>query len=212
MQFGYAWDTLPAPVDRPETAEFVFLLSTIAEATPDTRAQPGLFIHGPLNWLMPAADAIRAIGGKADIQRVPIEGAPFPYGGCFLRAYPAGRYGMPGPGQPPYPTLRLITDSDDQLIAVQLVDENPSPPLQSSPMTFTTTSKIMDFVTGRVLSEKGDTRATHRTLKGAGTLRIDSEAADFTSGPDGKPLYRSILLLPQAFANNLLYHLLGSAN
>ena len=70
----------------------------------------------------------------------------------------------------------------------------------------------MDFVTGRVLSEKGDTRATHRTLKGAGTLRIDSEAADFTSGPDGKPLYRSILLLPQAFANNLLYHLLGSAN
>ena len=42
-------------------------------------------------------------------------------------------------------------------------------------------------------------------------ITIDLVTIDFTSGPDGKPLYRSILLLPQALANNLLYHLLGSA-
>ena len=53
-------------------------------------------------------------------------------------------------------------------------------------------------------------RASHRTLKGEGTLRIDSETADFTEGPDGEPLFRSILLLPQAVADNLLYHLLGA--
>ena len=210
MQFGYAWDTLPAPVDRPETAEFVFLLSTVAEPSPDTRAQAGLFIHGPLVWLMPLADACRAFGVQPVEPRIPIEGAPFPYGGFFMHVFPAGRLGAIGPGQPPYPTLRLITDSEDQLVAVQLVDEKPSAPLQSSPMTFSTVSKIMDFVTGRSLPDKGDVRASHRTLKGEGTLRIDSETADFTEGPDGAPLFRSILLLPQAVANNLLYHLLGS--
>jgi hypothetical protein len=70
----------------------------------------------------------------------------------------------------------------------------------------------MDFVTGRTLPDKGDVRVSHRTLKGEGTLRIDTEAADFTEGPEGQPLFRSILLLPQAVANNLLYHLLGSSD
>ena len=210
MQFGYAWDTLPAPLDRPETPEFVFLLSTVAEPHPDVRAQAGLRIHGPLAWLMPLADACRALGAKAVEPRVPIEGAPFPYGGFFMHAFPAGRLGVIGPGQPPYPTLRLITDSEDLLVAIQLIDEKPAPPLQSSPLAFSTASKIMDFVTGRVLPETGDVRASHRTLKGEGTLRIDSETADFTEGPDGTPLYRSILLLPQTVADNLLYHLLGA--
>jgi hypothetical protein len=210
MQFGYAWDTLPAPIDRPETAEFVFLLATIAEAAPDTRAQAGLYIHGPLTWLMPLTNACRALGVKPE-PRIPIEGSPFPYGGFFMHRFNAGRLGALGPGQPPYPILRLITDSEDRLVAVQLVDEKPAPPLQNSPTSFSPVSKIMDFVTGLVLPEKGDVRVTHRTMKGEGTLRIDTEAADFTEGPDGQPLFRSVLLLPQAVANNLLYHLLGSA-
>jgi serine/threonine protein kinase len=212
MQFGYAWDTLPAPIDRPETPEFVFLLATIAEATPDTRAQAGLYIHGPLTWLMPLADAGRALGVKPAEPRVPIEGAPFPYGGFFLHTFPAGRLGAIGPGQPPYPTLRLITDCEDRLVGVQLVDDKPDPPLQNSPMTFSTVTRIMDFVTGLVIPDKGDVRVVHRTMKGEGTLRIDTEAADFTEGPDGTPLFRSVLLLPQAVANNLLYHLLGSTD
>ncbi|HAL91758.1 MAG TPA: hypothetical protein DCM68_01880, partial [Verrucomicrobia bacterium] len=78
------------------------------------------------------------------------------------------------------------------------------------PLSFSPATRVMDFVTGRIVPEKGDARACHRTLKGEGTLRIDSEAGDFTAGPDGTPLFRSILLLPQAVANNLLYHLLGS--
>ena len=212
MQFGYAWDTLPAPVDRPETAEFVFLLSTVAEASPDTRAQAGLLIHGPLGWLMPLADAGRALGVKPVEPRVPVEGAPFPYGGFFMHTFPAGRLGAIGPGQPPYPLLRLITDCEDRLVAVQLIDEKPAPPLQAPPLSFSPVNTMMDFVTGRSVPEKGDVRVSHRTLRGEGTLRLDSEAADFTAGPDGAPLFRSILLLPQAVANNLLYHLIGSAD
>ncbi len=210
MQFGYAWDTLPAPIDRPETAEFVFLLSTIAEATPDTRAQKGLYIHGPLEWMMPMDKACKALGAKPDV-RIPIEGAPFPYGGLFMQTLPAGHFGTIGPGQPPYPSIRLITDSEQQLVAVQLIDEKPAPPLQNSPISFSTVNKVMDFVTGRTLPEKGDVRVSHRTLKGEGTLRIDSEAGDFTNGPDGEPVFRSVLLLPQAVADNLLYHLIGSS-
>ncbi len=209
MQFGYAWETLPAPVDRPETAEFIFLLSTIAQPSPDTRAQAGNHIHGPLRWLMPLEDACRALKTEPG-PRTPIEGAPFPYGGFFLHAVPAGRLGAVGPGQPVYSMMRLITDAEDRLIAVQFLDEQPAPPLQSSPMAFSSVSKIMDFVTGRTLPEKGDIRAHHRTLKGEGTLRIDSEVADFTQGPDAVPVFRSVLLLPQTVANNLLYHLLGA--
>ncbi len=211
MQFGYAWDTLPAPLDRPETTEFVFLLSTVAEPMPDTRAQAGLYIHGPLQWLMSITNAYRALSVKPS-QRIPIEGAPFPYGGFFMQTFPAGRLGTIGPGQPPYPTLRLITDAEDHLVAVQLVDEKPAPPLQSSPLSFSPVSKVMDFVTGQSIPDKGDVRVAHRTMKGEGTLRIDTEAGDFTEGPDGTPLFRSILLLPQAVANNLLYHLLGSTD
>ena len=210
MQFGYAWDTLPAPIDRPDTTEFVFLLTTVAEAAPDTRAQAGLYIHGPFAWLMPLAGACRALGVKPG-PRIPVEGAPFPYGGFFMQSFPAGRFGAIGPGQPPYPVLRLITDSEDRLVAVQLVDENPAPPLQNAPATFSIVTKVMDFATGRTAPEKGDVRVAHRTMRGEGTLRIDTEAADFTAGPEGAPLFRSILLLPQAVANNLLYHLLGAA-
>ena len=210
MQFGYAWDTLPAPIDRPETPEFVLLLSTVAEPSPDTRAQAGLYIHGPLRWLMPFADACRILAVQPE-PRIPVEGAPFPYGGFFQHTFTAGRLGAVGPGQPPYPTLRLITDAEDRLVAVQLVDEKPAAPLQNSPLSFSPVSKIMDFVTGRAIPDKGDVRVAHRTLKGEGTLRVDTEAADFTEGPDGQPLFRSILLLPQAVANNLLYHLLGAS-
>ncbi len=211
MQFGYAWDTLPAPIDRPETAEFIFLLSTVAEPRPDTRAQAGLYIHGPLTWLMPLPDACRALSVHPG-PRIPIEGAPFPYGGFFMHTFPAGRLGAIGPGQPPYPTVRLITDAEDRLVAIQLVDEKPAPPLQAAPLSFSPVNKVMDFVTGQILPERGDTRVSHRTMKGEGTLRIDTEAADFTEGPDGQPLFRSILLLPQAVADNLLYHLLGSTD
>lgn len=211
MQFGYAWDTLPAPVDRPETVEFVFLLSTVAEAVPDTRAQAGLYIHGSLQWMMPLAQACKRLAVQPE-PRVPVEGAPFPYGGFFMQSMNAGRLGALGPGQPPYPTLRLITDSEDHLVAVQLVDDNPSAPLQNSPLSFSTVDKVMDFVTGRTLPDKGDVRVSHRTLKGEGTLRIDTEAADFTDGPEGAPLFRSVLLLPQTVANCLLYHLIGSSD
>ena len=208
MQFGYAWETLPAPIDRTETTEFVFLLSTVAQPSPDTRAEPGLHIHGPLVWLMPIPDACRLLRAKPGT-RSPIEGAPFPYGGFFQQTVLAGRLDTVGPGQPSYPSLRLISDSEDRLVGVQLFDDKPLPPLQSSPLAFSTASRTMDFVTGRGIPDAGDVRAHHRTLKGQGTLRIDSEVADFSQGSDPVPLFRSVLLLPQAVANNLLYHLLG---
>lgn len=208
-QYGYAWDTLPAPIDRPETTEFILLLSAIAEPSPDTRLQAGLYLHGPLRCLMSQEDARQILKVKPE-PRTPIEGAPFPYGGFFQYTYPAGALGSIGPGQPMYSHVRLIADSEDLLVAVQLIDEHPTPPLQTSPLAFSTASKIMDFVTGQTLPQKGDIRAHHTTLRGAGTLRIDSEVADFTSESDPTPVFRSVLLLPQPVANNLLYHLLGS--
>ncbi|NLB65097.1 MAG: serine/threonine protein kinase [Lentisphaerae bacterium] len=207
-QYGYAWDTLPSPTDRPETGEFIMLLSAIAKPSADTRLQVGQYLHGPLRTFMSLADACKILRVTPEA-RIPIEGAPFPYGGFFQQTCVAGRLGAIGPGQPTYPYLRLITDSEDGLIAVQLFDEKPSPPLQSSPFSFSHASQIMDFVTGRVLPDKGDIRAFHNTLRGEGTLRIDSEVADFSNEANPVPLFRSVLLLPEPIANNLLYHLLG---
>jgi serine/threonine protein kinase len=208
MQFGYAWETLPAPIDRPETTEFVLLLSTVAQPSADTRAQNGVHIHGPLRWLMPIDEACRLLRVDPG-KRIPIEGAPFPYGGFFQQTFPAGRLGSVGPAQPAFPHIRLIADSEDRLVGVQLIEEHPANSLINSPAAFSPVSKIMDFVTGRVIPDKGDIRVLHRTLKGDNTLRIDSEVADFTDGTAPTPLFRSVLLLPQAVANNLLYHLLG---
>ena len=182
----------------------------MAEPSPDTRAHGNLSIHGPLKWLMPFASACKLIGADPRSPRVPVEGIPFPYGGFFMRTYEAGRFGRVGPGQPAYPNIRLITDSEDQLVAVQQVDERPPAPCQSSPMAFSPVARVMDFVSGKVVPEKGDIRVAHTTFRGEGTLRIDTEAADFVDGPEARPQFRSILLLPQAVANNLLYHLLGS--
>ena len=53
-------------------------------------------------------------------------------------------------------------------------------------------------------------RALIKEIQREGTLRIDSEVADFADESNPVPLFRSILLLPQPVANNLLYHLLGS--
>ncbi|MDD2239269.1 MAG: serine/threonine-protein kinase [Kiritimatiellae bacterium] len=208
-QYGYAWDTLPAPIDRPETTEFILLLSAIATPSPDTRIQSGSYLHGPLRGLVSLEEARRLLKVPPE-PRTPIEGAPFPYGGFFQTTYPASKLGSIGPGQPTYPHIRLITDAEDQLVAVQLIDEHPAPPLQTSPMAFSTASQIMDFVTGRTLPSKGDIRAHHNTLRGTGTLRIDSEVADFASESDPTPVFRSVLLLPQPVANNLLYHLMGT--
>jgi serine/threonine protein kinase len=211
MQFGYAWETLPAPTERPEGTEWLFLISSLGlNATPDTRVQTDVRLHGPLTWGMPLDQAVARLG-TVPTPRVPVEGAPFPFGGFFMHAYPAGRFGAIAANRAPYPTIRLITDAEDRLAAVQLVDTHPEPPLQNQPSAFSGMSKVMDFVTGQLLPEQGDLRSVHRLLKGNRSLRLDTEVADFSEDPaNGVPVYRSVLYLPQALAQNLIYHVLGT--
>ena len=57
------------------------------------------------------------------------------------------------------------------------------------------------------------TRITDAMIRRAPpAAEVMRQAADFIGGPDGTPLFRSVLLLPQTVANDLLYHLLGSAD
>lgn len=212
MQFGYAWDVLPAPMERPDATEFIFLMAALGlQSSADTRARPDLLIHGPLKWLMPLEKAQRLLSA-APAPRVPVEGAPFPYGGFFMVSCTApARWGTLSAGGTPYPTLRLLADAEDRLVGIQLVDPSPAPPKQHPPMGYTDGNKTLDFVTGQSAPERGDIRLSHKTLKGMGTVRIDTEAVDFGVGADGTPIYRSSLILPESVAQNLLYHLLGTA-
>lgn len=213
MQFGYAWDMLPAPGDRTDATEFVFLLASFGlSPAADTRARPDLAIHGPLACLMPMDKALRLVSAPTPSPRRPVEGAPFPYGGFFYFEAPAGRYGTISPNVPPYPLIRLISDAEDRLVGVELVDPEPKTPMQHPPTTYTDGSKTYDFVTGRTAPTKGDIRLAHNTMRGQGTLRIDTEAVDFSAGTENAPVYRSVLLLPEAVGRNLLYHLIGAAD
>lgn len=213
MQLGYAWDMLPAPGDRTDATEFVFLLASFGlQPAADTRARADLAIHGPLACLMPMDKALRLVGATTPCPRRPVEGAPFPYGGFFYFEAPAGRYGTISPNTPPFPLIRLISDSEDRLVGVELVDPEPKPPMQHPPTTYTDGSKTFDFVTGRTAPTKGDIRLSHNTMRGQGTIRIDTEAVDFSAGTENAPIYRSVLILPESVGRNLLYHLIGAAD
>ena len=211
MQFGYAWDMLPAPGDRSDATEFVFLLASFGiQPAADARARADLSIHGPLTCLMPMDKALRMVSAPSATPRRPVEGAPFPYGGFFYVEVPAGRFGTLSPNTPTYPLIRLISDSEDRLVGVELVDSEPKPPMQHIPTTYTDGSKTFDFVTGRTAPTKGDIRLSHKTMRGQGTLRIDTEAVDFSAGTENAPIYRSVLILPESVGCNLLYHLIGA--
>ena len=213
MQFGYAWDMLPAPGDRTDATEFVFLLASFGiQPAADTRARTDLSIHGPLTCLMPMDKALRLAKAPSGTPRHPVEGAPFPYGGFFYAEVPAGRFGTLSPNTPAFPLMRLLSDAEDRLVGVELVDPEPQPPMQHIPTTYTDGNKTFDFVTGRTAPVKGDVRLAHHTMRGQGTLRIDTEAVDFSAGTENAPIYRSVLILPESVGRNLLYHLIGAAD
>ncbi len=213
MQLGYAWDVLPAPADRSDATEFVFLLASFGiSPDADTRARPDIAIHGPLACLMPMDKALRLVSAPTPSPRHPVEGAPFPYGGFFYFEAPAGRFGTLSPSAPKYPTIRLISDAEDRLVGVELVDSSPSAPMLHIPTAYTDGNKTFDFVTGRTAPTKGDIRLSHTTMRGQGTIRIDTEAVDFSAGTENAPIYRSVLILPESVGRNLLYHLIGAAD
>jgi hypothetical protein len=80
------------------------------------------------------------------------------------------------------------------------------------PTAYTDGNKTFDFVTGRTAPTKGDIRLSHTTMRGQGTIRIDTEAVDFSAGTENAPIYRSVLILPESVGRNLLYHLIGAAD
>lgn len=206
MQLGYAWDYLPVPSGRDDAMEFMMLMIRMGvDAEPSPAGDGGLSLFGPLKWMMPVADAMKAL--RADpkgVRRHVAEGAVFPFGGVFAREVPAG---MAGQGK--YGKMRLLTDLEDRLVGLELYEEEPKE-LLHDPLQFIDGQRALDFVTGRLAPEKGNCRVFQQALQGQGTVRVDCEAADFAESPDApRPIWRSMLVLPRGLAKCCMYHVLG---
>lgn len=211
MQFGYAWDALPAPADRRDAADFVMLLST-QEISPaaDLRADPEKGLHQGLKWLMPLVDAVKLLRVEMP-PRIPATGAIAPYGGVFYSDLPAGARGRirdtDGDVQT-FPTLRLLLDADDQLIGVQLLDAAPQDGQRNPASRFSGAYQTVDFVTGRQLPGGDEYAVAHRVLRGRDVLRLDTEAVDLNAE---RAIFRSVLILPSRVLDAFAYHIMGGA-
>ena len=210
MDFGYAWETLPAPQARQDATDYVMTLSGHVSPSASTRADPKQGIHYRLQWLMPLGKALESLRVKETPVRQMATGAVAPYGGVFFAEVPAGPYGkiQMGPGQEAvvYPTMRLVLDAEDQLIAVELVDPAPSGGLVNANSAFSPNHATADFITGKTVDlDKGEMVA-YGIRKAGETLRLDAEAG-FPA--EGRPSYRSVLMLPNGVANAFAYHVMG---
>ena len=206
MQLGYAWDYLPVPSGRDDAMEFMMLMIRMGvDAEPSPMGDGGLSLFGPLKWMMPAADAMKALRADSKgVRRHVAEGAIFPFGGVFARELPAG-----AAGQGKYGKMRLLTDAEDRLVGLELYEEEPKE-LQHAALQFLDGPVALDFVTGRLAPEKGKCRVFQQAMQGQGTVRVDCEAADFAESEESpRPIWRSMLILPRGLAECCMYHVLG---
>lgn len=202
-QLGYAWDTLPAPLNQNDATEFVTLISALVRPSPATRGE-NRALHGALKFIQPLDAAEKILKADHTPPRTPVTGRIFPPGGIFMQTYPAGRY-----GQNVYPEIRLLTDSEDRLVAVQLIDSAPTTPLKNNPDSFMAPFQTIDFTTGKIRSENDEhLQIRHDIRRAQHSLRIETEVADFSTTPPAAQ-FRSALILPNEVAANLMYHLIG---
>jgi hypothetical protein len=131
-----------------------------------------------------------------------LQGAAFPH-----RSFKA--YTLSASLHPDYPSAVAITDADDAIVAVQLIDDRPSDRLTLPPALFSDRWTVYDFIAPRFREREGH-RIAHRVRMEEGLMHIDSELAE--ADPErpeglGRSLYRNRLVLPQPIVNLMLMRL-----
>ena len=208
MQLGYAWDLLPAPRSK-FGVEWLTMVSAQATAKPNTQGDLSMALFGSLRFLMNAKEAAQRLEQPLPV-RAPAKGDLFPFGGVFVyRGLDPKAYGNIRRPAPRYRKLALLADADDQLIGLYFYDDDPVA-LAHPEEAFSRVSRVGDFVEGIEIPESGDVQACHQFMLGGGTVRLDSEMADFSNTPP-KPIRQSTLIIPKALLDCLFYHTIGSA-
>jgi hypothetical protein len=112
------WDS-PAPADAAITKDLATLLSPFAKPALNLAPSPNLEIYSGVTYLMPLEEAKTKLNlPPKSAPKAPVTGGSFPKNSFF-------QYSFDGTFEGQYNKLQLVTDTADQVIAIQLVAESP---------------------------------------------------------------------------------------
>lgn len=188
--------TTPDPVLLAEVTK-LFRGQAVPSDQPFRRSADATFAS--VAFLMPLTEALDLLGQPAWIEDQPLTFFPYPSESLTLH-----RYQSPKPQA--YDELRLVTDLQDQVVIIQLVQTQPAAPkLPTDPTQDRWT--LVDPVTGLVSTES-NLQAAHRIRSMPPLLRIDSEL--LASGEDhagSVSTYRVSTLMPTRLVGIMLYRI-----
>ncbi len=163
-------------------------------------AAPNLQLVGQIYYLMPAAEAARALGAAPGIRR-PVETPGFPD-----RSF--SYYPLRGDFGEGFDQAALVVDTADRVVAVQLSREKPAP-ISLDPESFSVDWRVHNIVLGKVKGRR-DWRIAHAVRVNEGVVIVDSELAEsdpFQVYGLGRSKERVTLYLPQQVVNLILARL-----
>lgn len=199
LSLATRWATQPRTMDPVLLAEVTKLFQGQAVPSDQPFRRSADTTFASVTFLMPLTEALDRLGQPAWIEDQPLTFFPYPDQSLTLR-----RYQSPRPQA--YDELRLVTDLQDQVVIMQLVQTQPAAPkLPADPLQDRWT--LVDPVTGRVSTEPSE-RVTHRIRSTPPLLRIDSELLAPGEDPArSTSTYRVSTLMPIRLVGLLLYRL-----
>jgi len=177
------------------------LLLEHASPSADLQAHPGLVIYGDLTYLMPLKEALSVLGARASGRRS-VSGNAFPRNSFFF-------YDIKIPLEDDFNKVVLVTDTRNQLVAVELVGNSPLENLHLDASLFSDEWSTYDFIRGKTRAG-GKWKIAQRVTDSGEVIRIDSELADYDPNGYqglGSSKVRTSLFLPKPLANLLLYYI-----
>lgn len=194
------WNTMP-PGSRPLADNLRDLLAPHGEPGVALDPDPSIMLFQEVHYLMPARDAVRALGGTALSVKRPVDCPGFPdrsLGFYELR----GNYGQD------FDRLLLVVDGADHVVAAQLVSSKPlSARLHAS--FIEDRWQAYNFIESRVKLNR-QWRVAHRVRLMDRVVAIDSELLAGDEAGANRARERVTLLLPQPIVNLILARYGGS--
>ncbi len=158
-----------------------------------------LTIFGPVGYLMPVQDALKALN-KTLVPRRNVACPGFPKDTLYY-------YAVDGPFDEGFTKMLLVTDSADHVVAVQLVNESPDESLWLDPTLFVEKWHTYNFIQTRTKAS-AKWRVAHRVEILGRVVRVDSELVandEYGYFGLGDSKERVSLYLPQQLVNLILY-------
>jgi len=170
------------------------LLSRHAQPTKVNEIDANVVLYPGITCMMTARDAARVLQQDLPIRRA-LETPGFPAGSLFCYQFNGDFAGAQ--------ELTLIVDQNSRVVMAQLFD-NRTVPARMDQALFSSNWSMYDFVNGRQRDES-DGLIAHRVRKRDNLIRLDSELAANTEGPERLVKARVALMMPSQLAGMILH-------